>query len=202
MMTRSLLPRLALAALCATAACTSTGPTDPTDPGEENPPPPPPTTRAVYDMTVTSRYVVASSSQSCDGNGPFGGTDQGEYQFRIVAVSSGENRSYQTDSYGTAFGQMYRLEAQETGNFPNQSWTFSNLIEDDGVNFTFFVTEWDALAKDDYMNNRSTTVDLIPSDIRPNGGEERDRQVSVGVNTCGLTMFYDVDITRRDVPVT
>jgi hypothetical protein len=153
-------------------------------------------------MTITLRYVVASSVQSCDGTGPFGGKDQGEYQFKVTGSTGTETRTYQTDNYGTALGQMYRLEAGETGNFPDQSWSYSNMSDVDGIALRLYVTEWDALAKDDYMNDRSEVVQVVPSFIRPNGGIERDRTVAVGVSTCGLTLYYDVNITRRDVPLT
>lgn len=193
MHTRDLLPRLGLAALCATVACGGNSPTGPSDGGNTS-------TKPQYDMTIKSRFVKASSSKSCDGDGLFGAKDAGEYQFRITADYGGTNRSYETTNYGKVTGSNMKLQAGETGNFTDQSWTFSNLDAGQGVTYKLYVTEWDGLSKDDYMNNLSKTASLVPSSIRPSGGTEKDRQLTVGTSTCGLTVFYDVSITKRDVP--
>ncbi len=193
MHTRTLLPRLGLAALCATAACGGSSPTGPSDGGGN-------TTKPQYDMTIKSRFVKASSSKSCDGDGLFGAKNAGEYQFRITGQYGSTNRSYETTNYGKVTGANMSLKAGETGNFSDQSWTFSNMAAGEGATYTLRVTEWDGLAKDDYMNDLGKAAELVPSSIRPEGGTEKDRQLSVGTSTCGLTVFYDVTVVRREVP--
>ncbi len=190
--TSILRPRLGLAALLATVACGGSSPTGPGGDGG-------PTTEPRWDITVTSRFVRASSSKSCDGDGLFGAKDAGEYQFRITGSYGSANRSYETNDYGKVTGSNFKLDAGETGNFADQGWTFNDLGEGKSVALKLAVTEWDGLAKDDYMDNRSKTVNLVPSSIRPSGGTEKDRELFVGTSTCGLSLFYDVSITRRDV---
>jgi hypothetical protein len=196
MKTNTWLPRLALAALCATAACgEDNGPT------AASPNPPAPTTETRWDIDVVVRYVRASGQSACDGDNIFGNVDPGEFQYRIVASYGATTRSTETNNYGLVSGVDEELNTGDIHNFPNETWTFNNLKSGEGVKLQMWVTEWDGTDKDDYMNNRTASLTIVPSTLLPSGGTRVDRALDVGTENCGLTLYHDVTVRTRVVNV-
>lgn len=188
---RSEILTLMLAIGVAACAGDATGPAD--DPG--------PALESRWDMNVTVRYVRASSELTCDGETLVGTVNPGEYQYRITASYGGASHQTQSKSYGSVSGTSYELGRSEIYNFANETWSFANLREGESVRLRMYSTEWDGPSKDDYMNNRSNTLNLTPSSLRPAGGTSADRALGVGKATCGLTLYYDVTIVQRQVEV-
>ncbi len=164
-------------------------------------PEPEPQFEGRWDIDVVVRYVKASSEHTCDGTNLFGANNPGEYQYRIVASEGGITKSLQTDNYSSVLGRSHTLNTAEIHNFANRTWQFSNLTEDQGVLLTLYSTEWDGTVKDDDMNNRSNARKITPSTLLPVGGRSTDRALGVGTSTCGLTLYYDLEVAHREVPV-
>lgn len=190
---------VATALLALGAACS-----DPTGPAEPPPEPPPPQLEPRWDVDLTVRYVRASADRTCDGltaSFPVEIVNPGEYQYRIRAAYGGT--SYQTESrgYNRVTGTSYTLGPSEIENFPNETWKFTNLRQGESVALTLYSTEWDATERDDYMDNRSNSLNVTPSSLLPAGGTKTDRALGVGTSNCGLTLYWDVTAVQRQVEV-
>jgi hypothetical protein len=150
-------------------------------------------------MDVTVRYVKASANKTCDGSGTLNLGNPGEYQYRISASFGGVSRSMETNNYGSVTGAHATLDREELDNFPNKTWSFTNLKSGDAVSLTMWVTEWDGTSKDGDMNNKSNTLQLTASSLLPTGGTKTDRALGVGNGDCGLTLYYDISAIQRTV---
>ncbi len=195
MNTHTWLPRLAAVALCVTAACG--GNSDPTGPSDD----PGVTTETRWDVDVTVRYVHSSTVETCDGTGFLGADQPGEYQYRITASYGGTTKTLETANYGSVLGQSVSLGKNASDNFANKTWSFVNLKAGEGVVLKMAVTEWDGTSKDSDMNNKSKSTTITPSSLLPSGGTKSDRGLGVGDSKCGLTLYYDVTATQRQVSV-
>lgn len=196
MHTTSWLPLRSLAALCLLTACGS-DPTGPDGPG----PGPGPTTEPRWDIDVIVRYVKASGNSACDGTTIIGTVNPGEFQYRITASFGELTKRLESNIYGSVAGADHTLGPEEIHNFANETWTFNNLREGQGVELRMHVTEWDGTEKDDYMNNRTEALTITPSALLPNGGTRTDRALGVGTSNCGLTLYHDVTVRQRQVTV-
>jgi hypothetical protein len=103
--------------------------------------------------------------------------------------------------YGRVTGRSYELGRSEIHNFTNRTWRFADLREGEAVALTMRVTEWDGPSKDDYMDDLSDALSLDPNALRPSGGSSTDRALGVGGATCGLTLYYDIQVAQRQVEV-
>lgn len=192
------LPGLGLAALCALTACSSGS----NPAGPEDPPPGPgpgPITESRWDLDVTVRYVKASRDETCDGKTIFGVVNPGEFQFRVVGSFGSRTETLETFDYGSIAGISHMMAPEEINNFTNQTWTFNNLREGQGVELRLYATEWDVSSRDSDLNNRSSSVTITPSALLPSGGTRIDRAVGVGDARCGLTLYHDVTVRLRTV---
>ncbi|MCG6990228.1 MAG: hypothetical protein LJF06_18965 [Gemmatimonadetes bacterium] len=179
---------LAVAALATACANSATGPQS-VDPA----------TQSRWDMDLTVRYLHSSPDQTCNGVSLLGLVIPAEFQYRITATYGSVTKSTESKGYGTVTGESKLLSNNETWNFANQTWTFDNMKAGDAVDLTLYVTVWDGVAKDGYMNNRSNTLSLDPSSLLPTGGTKTGRALGVGKSTCGLTLYYDVTVRQRQV---
>ena len=182
---------LCLLAACGDAAANLTGSGDPSSPQTES----------RWDVDVTVRYVHASTSETCDGTDVLGLNNPGEYQYHITAAFGGVTHTLESPGYGSVTGTSYTLDKNENYNFANKTWSFTNLASGDGVTLRMAVTEWDGASKDSYMNDRSNSIQIVPSSLLPSGGTKTDRALGVGKSTCGLTLYYDVSAVQRQVQV-
>lgn len=154
-----------------------------------------------WDMDITVRYVHSSTKETCDGKDLLGFVNPGEYQYRITAKLGSVTKSTESKGYGSVTGVSKALAPNKNWDFANQTWTFENMMAGDAVDLTMYVTEWDGLSKDSYMNNRSNNAQLNPSSLLPTGGTNKDLALGVGTDKCGLTLYYDVTARQRQVEV-
>lgn len=160
-----------------------------------------PTLESRWDLDVTLRYLHSSSASTCDGKDLLGFVNPGEFQYRIKATFGSTTKTTESQGYGSVTGTSKTLKSDETWDFGNKTWTFENMKEKDAVTLTLYVTEWDGTDKDDYMNNRSNSLEIVPSSLLPTGGTKTDRGLGVGKSTCGLTLYFDVTARQRQVEV-
>lgn len=196
-MRRSIERSWVLALAIAAGACGG----DVAGPAEEPGLPPGPTLESRWDMDVIVRYVRASSERTCDGLTVVGTVNPGEYQYRITASHGSATNATQSKDYGEVWGTSHELGRSEIYNFANETWQFADLRKGEAVALRMRVTEWDGLEEDDYMDDLSNTLSLDPSALKPSGGSSTDRALGIGNATCGLTLYYDILITQRQVEV-
>lgn len=180
-----------LALACLLAACAG----DPT--GTEETPGPGFVTR--YDVTVTARYLRVSEPEACDGVAAISGDGRdGEFQYRIeVASNDGYFGSMESDDYNSFLGQAIVRLPGELINFTNRDFTVESLLPGDQVTITLFASEWDVASKDPRMDNRRAS-DVVYIGSSTPAGTARDMAINMGNSECGLTLVWDLSITKRE----
>lgn len=105
----------------------------PVDPG--------PRLESRWDLTVTLRYVRASSELTGDGRTVPGTVNPREYQYKGVGTLGGNPRFYFSSDYGSVSGTSYELGAGVSFNFADRDWSYTHLKAGDLVRLTLYSTE-------------------------------------------------------------
>lgn len=186
--TISTLRFLALACLLAACGGDPTGPEETPDPGL--------VTR--YDVKVTARYLRVSAPEACDGVAVLSGEGRdGEFQYRIeVSSNDGYFGSMESDDYNSFLGQAIVRMPGELINFANRDFTVESLVPGDQVTITLLASEWDVAEKDDRMDNRRAS-DVVYISSNTQAGTARDQAINMGNSECGMTLVWDLSITKR-----
>ena len=146
----------------------------------------------VYDLDLVTRYIEVRASCDQDFLGNF---DPGEFQYRIEASGHGQSYSHATKGYNTVTGENIQRNNGTTIDFTNVTYVWRGLSKDASISVKLFGAEWDGLAKDVAMANRSGSVS-VPFKL---GKETLRLTIGADGNKCQIRLVYDATWTERRV---